>query len=232
MADPLAQESFVLYGLPRAEFTAARAARAKELRDDDPELAAAVAALPKPSVASDALNALVREDPSEIRALVQSGKRLRAAQEAAVAGKAGQSLSAALVEHRAALERILRDLGRRKLSGPTFERAAQTVRAASLDPELQPLLERGTLYEDLTGAGFGLDPALVRNQPKKRLAPVPQPKPDRKATEKKRQEARKRLAAAERGLGEAEKQSAAALAQLERAKQAVEQARHEVQAAS
>ena len=86
MADPLAREQLKLYGLPQAEFTAARNARAKDLKKDDPELAATVAALPKPTAAAAALNELVREDPSEARALIQSGKRLRQAQEAAVAG--------------------------------------------------------------------------------------------------------------------------------------------------
>ena len=87
MAEPLVRESQQLYALPLSEFTAARNARAKALKPKDPELAAAVAALPKPSVAAGALNELVHEDPSEVRALVQSGKRLRQAQEAAVAGK-------------------------------------------------------------------------------------------------------------------------------------------------
>jgi len=86
---------------------------------------------------------------------VQSGKRLRMAQEAAVVGKRGENLSAALDEHRAALERVQKGLGRRKLSGPTLERASRTLRAASLDPTLQPLLEGGSLSEDVTGAGFG-----------------------------------------------------------------------------
>ena len=40
VADPLAREQLKLYGLPQAEFTAARNARAKKLRKDDPELAA------------------------------------------------------------------------------------------------------------------------------------------------------------------------------------------------
>ncbi len=111
MADALAKEKIVLYGLPRGDFTAAKAARSKELRKQDPDLAKAVAALPKPSVAGEALNALARDDPSDVRALVQSGKRLRTAQEAAVAGKRGKALSAALDEHRAALERVQRSLG-------------------------------------------------------------------------------------------------------------------------
>ena len=90
MAEPLVRETQKLYGLPLSQFTAARNARAKTLRKSDPELAAAVAALPKPSVAAGALNELVHEDPSEVRALVQSGKRLRQAQEAAVYRQEGR----------------------------------------------------------------------------------------------------------------------------------------------
>src|ERR687898_953504 len=168
MAEPLARETQKLYGLPLSEFTAARNARAKALKQQDPELAAAVAALPKPSVAAGALNELAREDPSEVRALIQSGKRLRAAQEAAVAGKSGADLNEAVAEHRAALDRVTRDLRRRKLSGATLEKATQTLRVASIDPELWPLLERGALHEDLAASGFGLDPAIVARRRKRR----------------------------------------------------------------
>ena len=115
------RETVELYGLPPGTFTAARNARAKELKPKEPELAAAVAKLPKPSAAAAALNAFVREDPSEVRALIQSGKRLREAQEAAVTGKKGPDLNAAVAEHRGALDRVQRDLRRRKLSGATLE---------------------------------------------------------------------------------------------------------------
>ena len=116
--DPLVRETQKLYGLPLSQFTAARNARAKELKNKgDAELAAVVAALPKPSVAAGALDEEpVDEDPSEVRALVQSGKRLRQAQEAAVAGKKGADLNEAIQEHRVALDRVQRDLRRRKLS--------------------------------------------------------------------------------------------------------------------
>ena len=171
MADALVRETEKLYGLHPSEFTAARNARAKELKKDDPELAAAVAALPKPSVAAAALNELLREDPSEVRALIQSGKRLRQAQEAAVSGKKGADLNDAIQEHRTALDRVQRDLRRRKLSGPTLEKAIKTLRVASVDPELQPLLERGILHEDLAASGFGLDPGLVPARPKEPARP-------------------------------------------------------------
>ena len=217
MADALVRETEKLYGLAPTEFTAARNARAKELKQDDPELAAAVAALPKPSVAAAALNELLREDPSEVRALIQSGKRLRQAQEAAVSGKKGADLNAAIQEHRAALDRVQRDLRRRKLSGATLEKAIKTLRVTSVDPELQPLLERGILHEDLAASGFGLDPGLVPARPKRpaprgpaKPKPPPKPKPDPKL--------RARLKTAEAELVDAEKRAAAALRDLERAK--------------
>ena len=203
MADPLAREKLKLYGLPQAEFTAARNARAKKLRADDPELAATVAALPKPTAAAAALNELVREDPSEARALIQSGKRLREAQEAAVAGKRGADLPKAIEEHRSALDRLQRDLRRRKLSGATLDKAVKTLRVASVDPELQPLLERGTLHEDLTAAGFGLDPGIVPAGRKRESAP--REAPDRAAQDKRRQEARERLQEARAALTEAKR---------------------------
>ena len=223
MADALVRETQKLYGRPLSEFTAARNARAKALKQDDPELAAAVAALPKPSVAAAALNELVREDPSEVRALIQSGKRLRQAQEAAVSGKKGADLNAAIKEHRAALDRVQRDLRRRKLSGPTIAKALQTLRVTSVDPELQPLLERGILHEDLTASGFGLDPSLVPARPKQRAPaakPAAKPKPDRKL--------RANLKAAEAELAKAEKRAEQALNALESAKQDFERARRAV----
>ena len=226
MADALVRETEKLYALPPSEFTAARNARAKALKQDDPELAAAVAALPKPSVAAAALNELLREDPSEMRALIQSGKRLRQAQEAAVSGKKGADLNAAVQEHRGALDRVQRDLRRRTLSGPTLEKAMQTLRVTSVDPELQPLLERGILHEDLTASRIRARPrprpgaSEAAGAPRRRSKPAPKPKPDPKL--------RAKLKAAEAELADAEKRAEAALRDLERAKQDVERARQAV----
>jgi hypothetical protein len=226
VADPLVRETAKLYALPASEFTAARNARAKALKGDDPDLAAAVAKLPKPSVAAAALNGLVHEDPSEVRALVQSGKRLRAAQESAVMGKR-VDLDAAILEHREALERVQRDLRQRKLSGQTLERAVRTLRVASLDPELHPLLERGLLHEDLEASGFGLDPGLVPARPPARKAPAKaKPKDDAKA--RRRREAEARLHEAEAALAEAEERAKAARRELDRAVAEVEKARRAV----
>ena len=227
MADPLARETQKLYAQPLAKFTAARNARAKALKTDQPELAAAVAKLPKPSVAAAALNELVHEDPSEVRALIQSGKRLRQAQEAAVAGKKGADLNEAVQEHRTALERLQRDLRRRKLSGPTLEKATQTLRVASVDPELAPLLERGVLHEDLASAGFGLDPGIVPAAPRSKAAPKRKaaPQEDKRAAERRRREAEQTLDAAEESLAAARTRAETALRDVERATADAERAR-------
>ena len=170
-----------------------------------------------------------------MRALVQSGKRLRQAQEAAVSGKKGADLNEAIKEHRVALDRVQRDLRRRKLSATTIDRATQTLRVASLDPELWPLLERGLLYEDLTASGFGLDPGIVPARPPqkpkqkptpaaKKPVPPPKPKPDKKAAEQRRREARERLREAKAVLAEVEKRARAAARELERATADVQRA--------
>jgi hypothetical protein len=224
VADPLVRETEKLYGLPPSEFTAARNARAKALKKDDPDLSAAVAKLPKPTVAAAALNGLVNEDPSEIRALVQSGKRLRTAQEGAVKGKK-VDLEAAIREHRDALDRVQRDLRRRKLSGQTLDRATQTLRVASLDPELHALLERGLLHEDLTAAGFGLDPGIVpARTPAKKASPA-KPKDDAKEKQRRRREAEARLRDAEATLADAERRARGAQRDVARAESDVEKAR-------
>jgi hypothetical protein len=227
VADPLVRETEKLYGLHPSEFTAARNARAKTLKKDDPELADAVAKLPKPSVAAAAVNELVREDPSEIRALVQSGKRLHKAQESAVKGKS-VDLDAAIREHREALDRVQRDLRRRKLSGPTLDKATRTLRVASLDPELHPLLERGLLHEDLSAAGFGLDPGIVPAHPPAKKKAAAKPKDDRKERERRRRDAEARLREAEAALADAERKARAAAKELERAEKDVEKAQRAV----
>jgi len=232
VADPLAREKLALYGLPQTEFTAARNERAKKLRKDDPELAATVAALPKPTAAAAALNELVREDPSEARALIQSGKRLREAQEAAVAGKRGADLQTAIEEHRSALDRMQRDLRRRKLSGATVDKAAKTLRVASVDPELQPLLERGTLHEDLTAAGFGLDPGIVPAGRKRESAASARATPGRAAQDKRREKARERLLAARAALTEAKRAAKKAEAERREAERRAETAQREVERAT
>jgi hypothetical protein len=71
-----------LYGVPRDEFTAARNAAAKRVKQQgDRELAERISGLRRPSTAAWLANLLAREHPDEVRALVELGDGLRAAQD-------------------------------------------------------------------------------------------------------------------------------------------------------
>jgi hypothetical protein len=223
----LARETGALYELPADEFTAARNARAKDLRKENPELAAEVAKLPKPTAAAAAVNRLARRDPSEVRALIQAGKRLRDAQERAVAGRSGgENLQDAVREHRAALERVQRETRKLRLTDSVLERAVATFRAASIDPELQPLLERGLLARELESAGFAIDPGLAIAAAGKRPS-----RPAPKDTKKQRQAARAELKAATAALAAARRDAAAAGRELERAQHTADEAAKAVERA-
>ncbi len=219
MDKQLAREAAKLYALPETDYTKARNARAKELRSADPELAAAVAKLPKPSRPVATINHLAHEDPSEIRALIQSGKRLRKLQEDAVRGTSQPSgFAAATAEFREALERVQRQARARGLTDALLVRVASTLRAAALDPELQPLLERGVLAEEPDPAGFAFDPSLVP------ASPTPAPAKKRKADNAKLKRAHQRVEAAKKTSDDAEQALARARAALEAAENAAAKA--------
>jgi len=77
-----------LFALPLDEFTAARNALAKRLKQDgDAEAAEQVRALPKPSVAVWTVNQLARREPDAIRSLLNVAARLRSAQERSLHGE-------------------------------------------------------------------------------------------------------------------------------------------------
>ena len=113
-----------------------------------------------------------------------------------------------------------RDLRRRKLSGATVDKAAKTLRVASVDPELQPLLERGTLHEDLTASGFGLDPGIVPAGRKRESGA--REAPDRAAQDRRREKARERLQAARAALTEAKRAAKKAEAEKREAERRAE----------
>ena len=220
----LAREAGALYELPASEFTTARNARAKALRKEDAGLADEVAKLPKPTAAAAAVNKLARRDPSEVRALIQAGKRLRDAQERAVGGRGGENLQEAIRDHRAALERVQREVRRLRLSEPVPERAVSTFRAASIDPELQPLLERGLLAREVESAGFAIDPSLAVAPAGKRRSPPP-----REDTGEQRQAARAKLKAATKTLADARREAVAAERELKRVQRTADEAGRAVQ---
>ena len=75
----------------------------KELKADGrKDDAAAVAKLRRPSVAAWALNQVAREQPDLVEAAIDAGEQLRAASDAAVAGRPGELRAATAAERTAA----------------------------------------------------------------------------------------------------------------------------------
>ena len=218
------QETAALYALAPPEFTKARNARAKELRPENSELATQVAKLPKPTAAAAAVNRLAREEPSEVRAIVQSGRRLREAQEAALGGADKKAVADATREHWAALDRVRREARCLDLSDAVLERVTSTLRAASIDPELQPLLERGLLAREVESAGFGLDPGLVAPAPSRKRTSDDGKRAQAAARAAELEGAQERLAEAKRVAGAAEKEHQRLAKELESAEKDVERA--------
>ena len=119
-----------------------------------------------------------------------------------------------------------REVRRLRLSEPVLERAVSTFRAASIDPELQPLLERGLLAREVESAGFAIDPGLAVAPAGKRAS-----RPPKKDSGEQRRAVRAELKAATEALTEARRDAAAAERDLERAQRAADDAASAVDAA-
>jgi hypothetical protein len=159
-------------------------------RAGDREAADAVRALRKPTVSAWSVNQVARRFPQETRALAKAGDELRKAQRAAVSGRNPQALRAAQRAHRERLDELT-SIARHELdlSGPTLQRVAGTLRAASVDKEASKSLLAGTLAGDVEQTGFGslltAVPSRTRKakpkakpKPPPKPRPPPQPKPD------------------------------------------------------
>jgi hypothetical protein len=200
-----------LYAVRPEEFVAARSALVKQLkaegRKDD---AAAVAKLRRPSVAAWALNQVAREHPDLVTAALAAGERLRAASDAALAGRPGELRDATAAERAAAsavVKAAAAHLGARV--DATAPALLATIRVAALDEAVADQLRRGVLVteQEQPGFGFGLDTA----GPGLSLVPPLESKPKTKA--------RTRTAAAKppaAGRGAPKTPSAAAARQAER----------------
>jgi hypothetical protein len=148
-----------LYALALDEFTAARDALAKELRDQgEREAATEVKKLRKPNQAAWAINQAVRADPDAAGKLVNAGGRLGDAQAGALEGagaaelrEAMAGMQEAVARMMAAVERAAGDAG----GTATLDRARETLRAVASDEELREQFEAGRLTRDREAVGFG-----------------------------------------------------------------------------
>ena len=153
-----------LYGLPPAEFTAARNAAAKAAKaNKQTELAAAITALPKPSTAAWVANQLVRRHPDDVDALLELGDDLRAAEKARDADRI-RSLSRERNLRVPALTRqakaLSEELGQ-AVSDAVETEISNTLTAALATADFGAAVRSGRLTKALLWAGFGEMPPLA-----------------------------------------------------------------------
>ena len=153
-----------LYGLPLAEFTAARNEAARELRKaGEREAAERVKALRKPTAAAGAVNRLVREQRSEVEQFLRTAAELRDVQ---LSGRG--DLGAAKRREHEKLER---------LTGIGGEAVRQTLLAAAVDDDAAQRLLEARLEHELEPRGFG---TLLEHAPPAALRPAGATAPKRR----------------------------------------------------
>jgi hypothetical protein len=233
-----------LFALPLDEFTAARNALAKRLKQDgDADAADQVRALPKPSVAAWTVNQLARREPDAVRSLLNVAARLRSAQERSLQGeRTADELRAAQAEERDVIraltrsgESVLRDAGR-PASGTTLERVASLLRAAAVNEPGRTALREGRLAGDVEVSGFDAFAGL--KLPAKRGRGAARPGDDLAERRRQKREAEQQRKRLEKLVRErtsraeaAERDAARARREADDAEAAAEQLRREAEAA-
>jgi len=211
-----------LYAAPPENFIRARNDLAQRLKQaGQVDIAARVKQLRKPTVPLWAVNQLARRHHDEVRALLDAGDRLRAAQQAALRGEA-EELRTATADERKVLrsltqrgQELLRETGH----STDPKRIVGTLRAAAVDPAGRELLEQGRLSEDLEARGSD---ALAGMEIPSRSKPG-EKAPKRPATQRRRQERlgklRENVTKAKKDAAKAERAAARAEASLAEARQ-------------
>jgi hypothetical protein len=222
MADPVDEAAEELYGLPLDEFTAARNAAAKELRDRGlRDEADEVKALPKPSAAAWAVNQLTRRRHADLDEFLEAAT---AARDAQLGGSPAAEAREAVKGLRQALDRLVgaaRDELGGKPSEAVLARVRQTLEAAAVDDAAADEIRRGRLAKELEPAGFG----TLAAHAKPRAKTAKRPAQDAAS-------ARKALAEVRERLREAEDEHRAATAEERQAHKRWRQARQDAEDAA
>lgn len=204
-----------LYGLPVAEFTAARDAVVKEHRSDK-EFAAQIKGLRKPSVGAWVINLLVRREAEQVSQLLEVGEGLRRAQVGLDAAQLRE-----LTKQRRAVTSAVTGRARglaaqqgQRLTPAVLTQVEDTLTAAMLDEGAAAAVRSGLLLATLRATGVEpveVAPALACPEALGFTASVPEEEPaqgaetrpslhvvpDPEAAEKAREAARAELAEAE-----------------------------------
>lgn len=152
-----------VYSVEPSDFVAERGRLAQLLRSQgQAAVAAEVQKLRRPSVAAWSINQSARADPHRVAQLFAAGEALEQAHDEATAGRAGTSVRDAGRRRRVLVDELTGDAMRfaAVLSpNPEVHRDAieATWEAASIDPDVQPLVASAWLAKELPRpSGFGL----------------------------------------------------------------------------
>ena len=177
MAPDLREVVDQLYGADVAGFTESRNRFAGQARKDgDKELAAAIAALGKPSRSAYAVNLLVRRDPAVGEDLTELGTELRDAEQARDAARMRE-----LARRRRQVIDGLADqafdlIGVDEPAAALREEVTATLTAALADPDVAEQILAGALVRPVRWEGFGSVP-LSRISALPQRPPRADPKP-------------------------------------------------------
>jgi hypothetical protein len=163
VSDAVDRAADELYGLPLADFVPRRDSLVRELRaagqKDDAEM---VKKMAKPTAPAWVVNQLAREQPDEMRELMDAGRELRRVQEWLIRREADPAdLRSAVEAERAAVARLVHagaDLltaAGRPPRGDILERVGETLHAATADSALRAEVERGRVVRDQAAVGLG-----------------------------------------------------------------------------
>ncbi|POH68678.1 MULTISPECIES: hypothetical protein [Cryobacterium] len=204
-----------LYGLRPQDFTAARNARAQELKSSDAALAKQVAVMKKPSPAAWVVNLLARENVDELTALLDLGEQMRTAQEHLerdALRRLGGERRVAIAALAAAGADLAAGLGHRPTASVVGE-VEQTLQAATSDPSAAAAIASGLLVKPLRAVGYepvDLDGAVAVSdpeswpEPRGRSRGAALPDPVQLADVRRRKEARREAERLERDADVAE----------------------------
>jgi hypothetical protein len=214
-----------LYAVEPEEFVAERKRLERELRGQGrDEEAAAIAGRRKPPLPVHAANRLARRRTEDVGALIAAAQQIASAHESGDAERL-RGAQAELAQRVRTLVGEAEQAVGRPLSADAEQRLATLLRAAAVDPETAPLLQRGVLAEEIEPSGFDALAGLSLS------APTPASKRARETeTKGTRQVAkrRERLDRLERELADAREALRSAEAELAKAQRAAERARRRV----
>jgi hypothetical protein len=153
-SEDLPPEAEQLYRAPLADFTRARNELAKRLAGEGRRDAAEwVRRLKKPRLSAWAINRLAHDASDDIERLLETSRRIEAADSGAAMRGATRERHTLVSELVARAGQILQAAGQ-STSGATLHQVQQTLYAITNEEE-RDRLRRGVLTEPLEGSGFG-----------------------------------------------------------------------------